>query len=363
MSNCYLCCCQITEDNKSAEHIVSNALGGNKKSYDLLCRKCNNATGVLEDELCKPLMFFISALKVRRERGKIPNFSASTGSGKKVYIKSGFQVSKTTEFKKINESEFILSAPDIEAARKNLVKLKERYPNIDIEKILADAQEKDEYLDDVIHFSCTLNDQAQRAIAKIILNYALYEKIEINNMKEYVDYINGIGNNNFLEMYNGRTPYFFNDDIISVVSIIGSQKEGKIIGYLQLFNIYKFYIVLNDCYQGEDFNSPYFFFTDGCIDDILTNIKVFEEDICVIWNTDNLKRDINKVIRKIRERQIENERNRIISKVFEKMKIKFPQEEYPYFTKEMINYLSNEVAVGLTKFMIHLRGKRNSTLR
>lgn len=85
MSNCYLCCCQITEDNKSAEHIVSNALGGNKKSYDLLCRKCNNATGVLEDELCKPLMFFISALKVRRERGKYRIFQLQLVQEKGIY--------------------------------------------------------------------------------------------------------------------------------------------------------------------------------------------------------------------------------------------------------------------------------------
>lgn len=98
--NCYFCGCTLTEQNKSMEHIVSNALGGKLKSDKLLCKKCNNDMGCWEDELSKKLMYFITSLEIKRERGKIPVYTAVTSDNKKVYIKPGFIVDEGTTYKK-----------------------------------------------------------------------------------------------------------------------------------------------------------------------------------------------------------------------------------------------------------------------
>lgn len=45
MPHCYLCGVLLDKSNSSVEHIIPNALGGNLKSRQLLCKKCNSDIG------------------------------------------------------------------------------------------------------------------------------------------------------------------------------------------------------------------------------------------------------------------------------------------------------------------------------
>ena len=44
MSKCYVCGVELTEDNKTEEHII-NAIGGVLKSKNLICKQCNSDFG------------------------------------------------------------------------------------------------------------------------------------------------------------------------------------------------------------------------------------------------------------------------------------------------------------------------------
>jgi hypothetical protein len=41
---CYTCGVEITDENRSEEHVINNALGGHLTSDDLLCKPCNDAS-------------------------------------------------------------------------------------------------------------------------------------------------------------------------------------------------------------------------------------------------------------------------------------------------------------------------------
>lgn len=75
MSHCYLCGVLLDKSNSSVEHIIPNALGGNIKSRQLLCKKCNSNTGQnVDSELSKQLNFFANMLNIRRDRGEPQEF-------------------------------------------------------------------------------------------------------------------------------------------------------------------------------------------------------------------------------------------------------------------------------------------------
>lgn len=45
MSICYVCGNILNEKNQTEEHIFLNAIGGNLKSKNLICRECNSSFG------------------------------------------------------------------------------------------------------------------------------------------------------------------------------------------------------------------------------------------------------------------------------------------------------------------------------
>ena len=65
MAVCWFCETQLTEDNRSSEHIIHKGLGGRRTVNDFLCRRCNSRTGAKWDahliESIKPWDFIASS--------------------------------------------------------------------------------------------------------------------------------------------------------------------------------------------------------------------------------------------------------------------------------------------------------------
>lgn len=351
MTKCYLCGCELANKNESLEHIVPNALGGKLKSKALLCKKCNNNTGNLEEHLCNSLVFFISALEVKRERGKIPTIRKETESGRKIFLDAGLKPRIQTEFE-LKNGYINLSAPNEEKAKQIILGLKKKYPKIDMEKILCGMEVSERYLDEGVGFDISLNKFSLRAIVKSILNYALINNITIHNQGEYVDYINGKNDDVLLKMYNGASPYTYKEDIISLVAIIKSRELHKIVGYLQFFGFYKFYLELDNDYNGDNEHIEYIFYSDGNKEDINFDISSFEKEFDVIGDIEKLKEDLSLILNKTMNLIGKKEVGRLIGKAIDEMQEKFPKEENPIITDEMINFLSFAVADKIAKFYI-----------
>lgn len=66
---CYLCGKELTDENKSDEHIILNAIGGHLHSYTLLCMECNSKLGEQADaKLAEDLSFFSDMLEIKKNR-------------------------------------------------------------------------------------------------------------------------------------------------------------------------------------------------------------------------------------------------------------------------------------------------------
>jgi len=59
---CLICECALTAAKDSEEHVIPNAIGGRWKMRGILCRSCNNTSGVTWDAaLAAQLHWFGSA--------------------------------------------------------------------------------------------------------------------------------------------------------------------------------------------------------------------------------------------------------------------------------------------------------------
>src|ERR1039458_2085888 len=86
MPECYLCSKALTADNESKEHILLNAIGGQLKSNDLLCRKCNSDFGHEADsELAAQLLFLSGHLNIKRDKGENPIIKGAKSENGKTY--------------------------------------------------------------------------------------------------------------------------------------------------------------------------------------------------------------------------------------------------------------------------------------
>lgn len=72
--SCYICGKELTDVNKSDEHIILNAIGGHLHSYNLLCKECNSLLGEKADaKLADDLSFYTDMLGVKKNRQNTHN--------------------------------------------------------------------------------------------------------------------------------------------------------------------------------------------------------------------------------------------------------------------------------------------------
>lgn len=70
---CYNCGTTLNNKNRSAEHIIPNAIGGKRKGYNLLCKTCNEQLGqTIDRELVARFSAFTTGIVTdRKNRRKI----------------------------------------------------------------------------------------------------------------------------------------------------------------------------------------------------------------------------------------------------------------------------------------------------
>ena len=84
---CALCGVELGPENDSAEHVISNSIGGMRKVKGVYCVPCNNSTGTLWDaEVARQFQFLALHLGVVRDRGMLPSGTFATASGEAVDV-------------------------------------------------------------------------------------------------------------------------------------------------------------------------------------------------------------------------------------------------------------------------------------
>lgn len=73
MKNCVICEALLDKQNKSKEHIIHNAIGGNLEDDKIYCKSCNEKCGSNQDrkfvEIFAPIVNGINMHKTRKTKG------------------------------------------------------------------------------------------------------------------------------------------------------------------------------------------------------------------------------------------------------------------------------------------------------
>lgn len=297
MINCFYCENPITEENRSVEHVIQNALGGYLKSNEFCCGKCNKLLQEQIDDVFieqfNPLLSQLSNLNCDRKT-HAPSYYVSFEANGEVFLGKA-KGGKVTDSKGYSN------------------KYKSKIPKNNDFRILA--------------FDIKLENKTFKSgITKIATNFAAYNGIQ----REQIDCLNT--KDNVIEFIPKIIPFYplntFDEYIeleaytISLYHcLILFSHHNHLFCYVDLFNTYQYYVVLSEHYCGEEIYKPYIQVVekmdrrspfDDC-DFIDGNLNLSPKDIHIYSmqygvgldyeNTDKFVAEINEKIRLVTNKQ------------------------------------------------------------
>lgn len=263
---CYIYESELTEKNRSDEHIILNAIGGHLHSYSILCKKCNNDLGEKADSrLAEDLSFYTDMLQVRKNRQNPHKQIMKDKDGHEVVVKDAgrhLELRKPSiEIQKDGESTYInVTARNKKEVSGLLRKLlnKGTIKQEDADKILAKSDIK-EYKP-VLRKGTVISEGAFPSIIKSAVNYYMNCYHDLSTIKHLVPYIKGEETPKdvlFLHLFKDL-PYTTNSNEVTHMIHLEGHKETKLLyAMMEYFSIYIYVVVLDSNYQGNEINKTY----------------------------------------------------------------------------------------------------------
>ncbi len=262
---CAICDVALSHLNNSNEHILPNAIGGQKKIKNFICNDCNNLTGMNWDaELANQLNPLCLFFGITRDRGTTPSqiFKTDKGTLIKKHIDGSFGLAKPTynEIKTEKGTKINIQTDSIKEFKKMLSGVKRKYPIIDIEDVMKNASFKEVYPNETVMFELSIGGlMGGRSIVKSALALAVNSGENPKNCSQAL---------NYLKNKNSEAPfgYYYEHDLVvnrpnnfvfHCVAVQGNKEKKLLLGYVELFSIYRMVICLSDIYEGHDFFHSY----------------------------------------------------------------------------------------------------------
>ncbi|WP_195345130.1 HNH endonuclease [Paraclostridium sordellii] len=276
MCKCYICDEEINEKNETEEHIILNSLGGKLKSKKLICKNCNSKLGdSIDSVLSEKLKPIATLLNIKRDRGKPQKFTAYSTSKEKFNIYPGGipeSTKPTIEEIETNNGKLItIKARDKKEAKKILKGLNRKYKDIDVDKELSKSLETKQYMEDYLNFNIEIGSELEyRAICKMAINIYIFCGGEKNNIKHLLPYIKQEKNEDIFvkNFYKEEQVIEKSNEVLHTLIVKGSKKERILIVYIELFNAFKYIVLLNNEYTGKDIEYSYIY-------DVINNNQVY----------------------------------------------------------------------------------------
>ncbi|MBH1755647.1 integrase [Stenotrophomonas maltophilia] len=269
MKKCWLCPNPLEGNHRTGEHIIPSAIGGRKEVHDFICRSCNSTRGnAWEAELARQFLWFSSAAGIKRGRGGThPDFKVETASGEKlrlradsVLVPDGHDISTEESGNRI---EVAIRANDPRTIKNLLKKIAVDHPEFDFKNATTHSEQVDSYLDEPLCMNFRYGGPAAgRSMVKSCLALlSEVDHIETSNCAQALAYL-------LDPSLDAPSPFyfFFDADLVEnrpqnhlfhCVSVVGQPREGRILGYVELFNFARLLILIADEYNGPDFQETY----------------------------------------------------------------------------------------------------------
>ncbi|WP_312648086.1 HNH endonuclease [Aminipila sp.] len=366
MKFCYVCEKEITQENQSVEHIIPNAIGGKLKSKALLCKKCNSELGdSIDSELSKQLNHICNMLNIKRERGMPQAITGiNTKTGEQVMLEPGGKPSRVKPI--INEEvsgkgkHIHVTARNKKEAKSILKGLRRKYPQINVDEIIKNTEVKREYIEDRVQLNITIGGQeCFRSICKTAVNFYMFTGGKQEYIQDLIPYIKGDTDTN-------RVYFFYNDEeviskgfeqIVHGLVLRGDTQEKVLYMYIEYFNAFKFLILINDSYDGDEVNEAYVFdvLNQTEIKPIISlNIKkqqIIKTVTEKSYPGKMLSRELNQIMTIIMNKQRKEVLDAIILRAFDNSLMKYP--DGVIITEEMADETVSALMKELTPWIIH----------
>lgn len=272
--NCYLCDTELSEANKTNEHIIPRGLGNNIESATLLCNPCNNELGSqIDAALISQLGILYQLVALARPGTRadaVTNGLLEDGTPVRFEGLLHPEIPVEIHLPGLEPVRFTAQRSEIERkARKKLKQLKQRFPDLDIEKAIASIEIK-EYPEHLIYFSNSSDPKQSmvgspaffRGIKKIAVNFYLHTGGDPNYIRDVIHQVRtgepapqAISKFYYPAIRPVHVPA--EGEVSHIIKLVGDPDMGVLYCYVELFNTNCAIILLNDSYDGPAINQQY----------------------------------------------------------------------------------------------------------
>jgi hypothetical protein len=364
---CVVCNEPITEDNDSKEHVITEAIGGRLQTKGFICRECNNKAGRTWDaKLASQLHPLSLMFDILRQRGSTPSLPIVTTAGEKLTIMPGGGFTPTapsfSEEPTSSGAKIQISARSMKEAKIMLAGLQRKYPSINVDQLLTDAQIVDEYPKGMVHHQFEFGGEVSgRSIVKSALAMAHISGIPASACGDALSYLRDMS-------AKPCFGYYYSEDLVierprevplHCVAVSADPDTGLILGYAEYFGVQRVVICLGRNYTGERLSGNYAIdprsaerinmsvrldFQETDIEDIYSYKMIPDGAIAAAFAN---------VVPANMERQFEAERNRVAKAAVEYAFENCGAKSGEILREEQLRKLSGLIAEKMTPFFLH----------
>lgn len=252
--NCYAC---TKPRNLTVEHIIPQAIGGRLKAR-LYCKECNGTFGeVLDDEISKQFGWVGTILNIKRERGRVRPYEVTeVKSGIKLLCDGKGLKRKDPIVKVLSKDGKKLDSADVTARTEEELKticasIQGRY---DVPGGIKTFQDERPGPTDTEHIMMIDNSLLRRAVSKIAYGFLCIKlpkdvvfSSSFDPLRLYIREPNNIN----LASGNYSNTCFMTDHVrpIHKIHVAFNRDEGILIGFVSIFGIYRFTILLSEGFK------------------------------------------------------------------------------------------------------------------
>jgi HNH endonuclease len=368
--DCALCDQTITQSNNSNEHIIQNALGGMLKVSDVLCIACNSRTGSEWDSVLASQLNPMSLLcHVKRESGRTPTQSFTTSAGEEFRLAHDGDLSTINPIFEKKELEggklqIKIVARTMPEAKAMLEGLRRKYPSIDTDSALAQAEQRRAFPQGIFNFPLAIGGpESGRSLVKSALCLAVANGVKAKSCTGAQEYLR---NPNAAPSFG----YYYERDLLlnrptgvplQCVAVSNRNREGQLLGYVEFFGIWRAVVCLSSSYDGPDIHVAYAVDpVEGKELQIEFSLDLTRADIKAIYAYERIPDGAileagNSVMSGIHKRNFERNRDKAIRDAVMDGFKQCGAKEGEELTPEQQLALSRVVAERLASFLIHLR--------
>ena len=369
---CVLCGCVLTGANSTEEHIIPNAIGGRKKVSDFICKNCNSETGSNWDsELARQLNPLSLYLGIRRQRGSVPSETFPTFSGGSVRV--GVDGRMTTGKPEVFETpegdatRLNVSAPNMREMRRQIEGLRRKYPqlrNRSIEDLMSSVRKSSYYSRDLIGIGRDFGGhETGRSLVKSAVALVYDAGIDPKQCDLALDYLlNEDGEPCFGYFYEQGSDLVVNRPAklpFHCVHVEGRSSTATLLGYVELYGIWRMVLCLSETYRGRDFAHTYAIDpVKGEALNVLVKVDISVSDIREAYEYKRYDQAVHldvmrDVLSTVRKADFNRALNRVTEEAVDDAFANSGAKEGEFLTDEQMDQVFKDVATRLAPFLAH----------